>query len=258
MAADSQTTWDSGKKWDTQKLRDIGYGLGRALIAEAGAVITSTSIVDHLEQLVESPGSSGRSISDLAEAAVRKTRDKLRFQQFDCSSEELERFIQRNEMSCALMIAHYADGPRIDTVTLDFGISQQAKTFFECIGSGSDLATYLLGELCEPGKDTRTNCLIGALVVEIVKRHDQYCGGPVRIGVLRKPHYPSPDQASELEMHGLTTYGDFLPIVFSPQQVEEIVELALKVEAETGQRRQEIIKTALQRKSEDEMKQLYE
>lgn len=149
IAGDSQTTWGTGKHWDAQKITDLEYPQGHAIAAESGATITSSNILEELQKLVKDKTCLEKhSLPDLAKLAVKKVRDGLRFQNFDCSSEELEKFIERNEMKSVLMFAHYEeDKPRIDTIDLMTGTPRKAKSFFEVVGSGSDLAHYLLSNL---------------------------------------------------------------------------------------------------------------
>src|SRR5258708_35172094 len=129
-------------------MAEINHPYGRALACEAGAVLTSTQAVDQLSLLVKDRVAFDTDgLPGLAEKAIRKVRDKLRFQQFDCSSEELQTFIEKEELESVLMLAHYAEGPKIHTVDFSIGLANRTKTKFASIGSGAALATYLLTDL---------------------------------------------------------------------------------------------------------------
>ena len=257
VASDSQTTWGTGKSYDANKMSELKYPYGRALIAESGAVVTSTETVDQLSKLAgDRKLFDQHLLSGLAEMAVRKARDKLRFQNFECSSEELQNFIERNELNSELMIAHYENGkPRIDTISLALGISQRAKSFFEAVGSGSDLATYLLGDLCQRDMEEQTASVIAVHVVEIVKRHDPYCGGPTKLGIL--PYGENEVSEAMKGIIGDPFRGYFRPILLSRDAIDQIVQVVADVELEMKEKRGEIIRDALRRKSEERLKEIY-
>jgi 20S proteasome alpha/beta subunit len=268
VAADSQTSWDTGKRYDANKMTDMKYSFGRALIAQSGAVITSQAIIEELKKLSnKSEAFEFPSLAGLAAQSVRKVRDKLRFQHFDCSAEELQSIIREEGLDCALMIAdHSGKEPRIDTVNLLVGIPSRSQSYFETIGSGSDLATMLLTDLCTPNMEMRLAAIIAVHVVELVKRHDPYCGGPTRLGMLRKPEPRVFEPPAEVpaEMAGISAgynpqvfaaFQDFLsseylpPVVLSQEDTDEIVKMASEIDAATKRRRMAIIRKALEEQS---------
>lgn len=241
IAGDSQTTWQTGKSWEANKLEKLECANGFALAAESGATITSSSILEELKnQAISEEKTEKHSLPELAQMAVRKTRDKLRFQNFECSSEELEHFIDRNDLQSVLMFAHYeGDTPRIDTISLKMGISQRAKTKFEVVGSGSDLAHYLLSNLLHAKQkldlmhaiktqrpasefqiDIEEAVQIAVYVIEVVKRHDPYCGGPTKLGIIRHPNRIEDGEHLVItDLSGNVLQDESLP-VFIPCQLE--------------------------------------
>src|ERR1051326_5453612 len=265
MAADSQTTWETGKSWSTIKMTELRHPGGLALIAEAGADITSGKVVEQLKDLAVQGGSfEQHSLPELAAVAVKKVRDKLREQQFSCSSEEFQEFLLREGLGRELMLAHYEGhapflrSPCIDTIKLSLGLANRARGSFETIGSGADLANYLLTDLWSPEMDCATASLIAVLTVEIAKRHDPYCGGPARLGILR---YPSAGLAShaltESETRTRSLERAFAaPIILSQSDTDEIVKLVSEVESSTKAARAAIIQRALADSSKQRMEQL--
>jgi 20S proteasome alpha/beta subunit len=251
IAGDSQTSWGAAKSWDAQKITDLEHANGHAIIAESGAVITSSNIVEELakqvpeKQLFEKYGLPG-----LVKMAVLKVREELRRQHFSCTSEELQNVIERNELDATLMVAHYEkDTPRIETIKFTVGITNRSKSFFEVVGSGSDLAHYLLSNLCLPGMemDCAEATIMAVHVVETVKRHDPYCGGPTRVGVLRHPkHIKTGEVLVIKDKDGSSVSDDSLP-VFIPSQkaVGRIVSTAYAAETATKYQRWSIIIQAL-------------
>src|SRR5258708_32055200 len=94
VAGDSQTTWGSKKSWLANKISESDFANGGAIVAESGAVLTSSKVVEHLTAMAKDRAIDAP-LPELASKAVRKVRDALRHQQFDCTAEELQDFINR-------------------------------------------------------------------------------------------------------------------------------------------------------------------
>jgi 20S proteasome alpha/beta subunit len=261
VAGDSQTTWGTGKSWSANKMTELDHVYGRALVAESGALVTSARGVEHLVK-----NASNRELMDtlaipgLAAKAIRNVREELRQQQFDCSAEELQDFIFREELDCELMIAHYDNGPAIDTIRLTVGIPKRAKSFFETTGSGADLADYLLTDMCNPDMDCKTASVIAVHVIEIAKRHDPYCGGPTKLGVLPLPTAHS-DLVNPPSLMPASVFDSirhyYKPaIILSQSETDEIVKMVSEVEKQTTKKRSEIIRDELKRRSRRRLKQM--
>lgn len=252
VAADSQTTWGASKSWDASKMGELNHPYGRALVCETGAVISSSNIVEELSKL-----SKERSLFDqhrmcgLLEKANRSVRDRLRFQQFECSSEELQEFIREEELDSTLLIAHFDRCPQIHTIDLMIGITNRTKGRFEAIGSGADVAAFMLSDLVTDELTCKTASLIAVHVVEKVKRHDTFCGGPTRLGILYLPEDPPsitipPPQQAEIT-YPFQEFRNYYrpPVILSASEVDEIVEMSAQLESDTHKKRKEFITTAL-------------
>jgi hypothetical protein len=238
----------------------LEYPYGRALVAESGASLTSSNVVEQMGKFASDKSLFDRlGMRGIASQAVREIREQLRLQNFECSSEELCGVIGREALDAALMIAHYDDRPRIDTIRFTIGIANRAQSFFETIGSGADLATYLLTDLCTPEMDYKTASVCAVYVVEIVKRHDPYCGGPTRLSVL---HLPSPEAPPKIQLPGTPNVFDTFrhyyapPILLDRSETDEIVKMALEVEEATKKQRAETIRDALKQKSKKRLEEL--
>lgn len=226
-------------------MTEIAYPYGRALVAESGAVLTSAKAVEYLGQMAKDKTLfDERGMAGVAAQAIRKVRNELRYQQFDCSAEELQDFIYREELNCELMIAHDHGGPCIESISLTIGIANRTKHFFDAVGSGADLAMYLLSDLCLPEMNYSTAAVVAAYVVEAVKRHDPYCGGPVKLGILRLPKLLPPTHEPSPLPHYYSP-----PILLSQSEADELVTMALEVEQATKTKRVEIIREALKKKA---------
>lgn len=135
VASDSQTTWGTGKSWDAKKMNELEHIYGRALVAEAGAVITSSKAIEELQRLAtihEEVKKDG--LAALLESSARQVREKLRLHHASCSSEELREIIRDEGLDFALMLAHYDyKTPRIDTVSMTIGLALKCKKFYEAV-----------------------------------------------------------------------------------------------------------------------------
>ncbi|HWV99089.1 MAG TPA: hypothetical protein VNZ64_05285 [Candidatus Acidoferrum sp.] len=257
MAGDSQTTWGSSKRWDANKMREVKHPYGRALVAEAGATLTSARVIEELTKIADKRElfDAKEGLAGLAEIAVKKVRDDLRSQHFDCTSEELQRIIERNELDCELMLAHHVGEPMIHTVSLSMGISNKAGGLFETLGSGSDLATYLLTDLCAPDLECSFASVIAVHVVETVKRHDAYCGGPTRLGILKFSEWSTlaeirPPMDIFPPLADYSIYAPRAPLIVSETETQELVNLVSEVDQTARQKRAEIIRDTLLKRSE--------
>ena len=148
IAGDSQTSWESAKSWDANKITALKFPKGDAIVAEAGATITSGSILEEFQKSLRNEKLTEQySLPELAKIAVRKVRDALRFQNFECSSEELQAAIERHGLDSTLMFAHYEGGvPQLNTINLTIGITQRSKQLFEVVGSGREVEGCILVE----------------------------------------------------------------------------------------------------------------
>lgn len=253
IAGDSQTSWTSAKSWDANKITVLNCSDGHAIVAESGAVITSGSIIQKVETSLRASNSSDTSsLPDLARQAVKSVRDDLRFQNFNCSSTELDEVIERHGLNSVLMFAYY-DGklPQINTIGLKIGIPQRCNASFETVGSGSDLANYLLSNLLnsrkellsraaikrqrpikDDGLDSEEAIYIAAYVLEIAKRHDPYCGGPTKLGIIRHPDFIPESSLIQQDMAGNVIRHDSAPVfIYCKSEVDKIVEAVSTVEA---------------------------
>jgi len=257
LASDSQTTFsDDSKRCDSEKIRLIKFkdSDDKVLVAQSGTVETSSRIIDVVARLAaERKLESEETVIKTIQDAMRKVRDELRFQHFDCSAEELKKIILEEGLNCALMAAHFFDSkPFIHTFGFSAGTTTSAKSFYESTGCGSALANYLLSELCSPEMDSRLGQAIAVYVVDKAIKHVAYCDEPIRLATIY-PWEPSTIPASS------DPFGSFLgkpkssfPPVFidnvkieDAKVIEEIKSKVTKIDEETKPQRIEKLRGAL-------------
>jgi len=193
MAADSQTTRDNIKRTDAEKVSSVKIVNCNALIAEAGNADRSRSVIDAFVVLSQDAHVTDyRSVADLFGNAMLKVRQEIRKQRFDCSAEDLAEYFRKEEQQSWFMCGHYFEKcPYVYTAELAGGsVSKSAganqESHFAAIGTGADLAVYLLGQHSKPAMGISEAPGLALYVIGEVKKHDAYCSGQTRIYFLKE------------------------------------------------------------------------
>jgi 20S proteasome alpha/beta subunit len=191
-AADSQSTRDSVKRCDAQKISRIDCVNGSLIVVQAGNETRARNVVERLDLLAkEAHITDCWSVQDLVGQAMLKVRTEIRRQRFDCSAEELMEYFRREEQQCWFLVAHYFDNkPWIYTAELAGGsICKSAgntqEGHFATIGTGGDLAQYLLTQHSTPDMDLSEATGLALYVIGEAKKHDAYCNGQTRVVFVR-------------------------------------------------------------------------
>jgi len=193
VATDSQTTYGTIKSQDAQKVRLMGVANCTVMIGESGNGYRSQRAIEWIEQLGQNTAVTDyRSIAEIGSAAMLRIKQEMRQQRLNCTMEELAEYIKQEYEDCTLMIAYYFGGkPYIFEVSLLIGVANQMvnenSRHFTVMGSGGELALYLMREFTMPKMETNT--AMAALIYTIgeVKKHDGYCSGKTRCGWVGPP-----------------------------------------------------------------------
>lgn len=89
---------------------------------------------------------------------------------------------------------------------------------------------YLLTEHAGVGMEQNFGYAVAIYIVEQVKNHDAFCGGPTKIGSISQPlkDWPDPPTPPELWDHA---------IILEPDEIAELTKAVSKVDAATKQTR---------------------
>lgn len=267
LASDSQTTFgDNSKRCDAEKIRIVKFkdSDDKVLVAQSGAVETSSRAIDIMEQLAaERKLENEEIIVSTVQEAMHKVRSEIRHQHFDCSAEEFDKIITSQGLDCSLMTANFFDKkPFIHTFNFQRGTTENCKTFYESTGCGSALANYILGELCSLEMDSRLGQAIAVYVVDKAIKHVAYCDRPIRLAVVYswKPEWTvspmemlkslpaSPVEALKDSYKRTMLPRDFLidnVEIENLSEVEKITEKVSKIDEETRPQRIEKLRAAL-------------
>ena len=238
------------KQCNEPKLQGIRFpGNKWAVLAIAGSLDGARLFQEEFEaQAVTTEIKDERTIPDLADSVLKKTRSKILDSITHPSTTNEERQAHLSELNFEGIIAFYSYGPYLSTphfYTIDLrrALSFRSQRAFETIGSGSDIAGFVL-----TGADLKRylpSSAIGfaAYTIESCKRFDQSCGGPLQILMLDEsspnPPWTAPaDLLSELSETAQRTADEMHQeiadrIHFNMKESSEILEKAL---AERGKK----------------------
>ncbi len=192
VAADSQSTRDNVKSTKAFKLDTVLMADAEILIAQAGHVDNASMVLQSLARKAKGTSlSCDDTFAKLIQDALFEVRSEMRRQHFNCSSEELDEHMYKEELSCHILAAHYFNGlPYIYHGNLVSGTAPKVaggrnpEQYYATAGTGRDLASYLLDEYSKPGMSF--NPAFATLIYTIgeVKKHDTYCSGLTRLGFI--------------------------------------------------------------------------
>ncbi len=190
LASDSQTTAGTAKRWDSRKIRVVKFKNAPVLVADSGCADTASRAIEIFSDLgKEVEITDHRTVADTADKAIRTLVDELRFAQGDCTMEELREFVLREELGCELMIAHlFEKKPYLYRIQSWVGFANRVTTDWEAVGCAANLGGQILTEYLKPGLHFGQVTAIAILAVETAKKHDAYCGGPTRVGILSRAY----------------------------------------------------------------------
>jgi 20S proteasome alpha/beta subunit len=186
MASDTQTTIGTLKRSNTNKLQPVRFKNGHALIGEAGHAHLSGNAVQHMQllgplaEIVDE-----QTVQKTAEDAMQRTRETLRRQNFMCSGDDLNAMLRGPGQDCHWLVSHFYKGqPQMFKLHLSTATSFPVKGRFACVGTGSELSSYLLERLLWPTITPVEAATIAAYVIEQTKNHIEGCGGKTNIAVI--------------------------------------------------------------------------
>ena len=188
VSSDSQTTCGTIKRDDAQKIAQLKFGESgqNAIVAQAGNVGNADKTIEILidsakDKIIKNP----RDVAELVEQAMFKTREKLRQQQCNCSSEQLREFILNYEQNFQLLIAFFLNGePYFYIADFFTGSVNREHSHFSAIGTGATLASYIIQEFYSPDMPLQSVYASAIYAVEQVKKHDTYCSGKTKVSFL--------------------------------------------------------------------------
>jgi 20S proteasome alpha/beta subunit len=184
LASDSRTSYGTRMRNDANKIIVLELKNAHALVAQSGNVESAGRFLEILTQMASQHDLSDyRTVADMAEASMRKLREIIRTNHFDCDSETLQRTIANEELNCEFLIGHFWDGkPRLFNINIFNGIASLKQNRYWAIGCGADIADYIFSRVpIGESQDTRFITATAIYAVEEVKQIDSACGGLTQV-----------------------------------------------------------------------------
>ncbi len=241
LASDSQTTSGTAKRCDANKISLVEFKNLKVLVAQAGYATFSGRALEIFEAAAKDKEITDyRMIVEMAEKAMRQMKDEARFQQGDCTMEELRDFVWKHELEAKFMLAYYFEGnPFLFTLDMVVGVANKVNSHYDAIGCGANLGGYLLSELSYTKMDSGLAAAIAVHVVESVKNHDAYCGGETKAAILKDPNNNHPSFR-----------------IFTKEEVGVLVKIVSEMDNKTKKQRNKIIQKALLKPATDYFKSI--
>ena len=276
LAADSQTTYFPSKILGTNKINEIKFLNGKALVAEAGFCSLSNAVVDAIQKeagLTEIKNEE--TVAEICKQAVRKERQNQMslYPRRKYSLLEWQSFF-RDQQNFFLTIAYYFNRePYLFSIDLSQCVLQKPTFGFIVSGVGEAIGNYILKEESVYfGGFEKVDLELGmAIAIKVADAAAEYvdgCGKPIKAACIQPSiAVPNPlDSLSSLSnplnlpaepsryaMFRTPIYSD--PITIFPQtKVDEIAEIVLSAQRKAKNAQNKKIHEALSRQTQKAFK----
>jgi 20S proteasome alpha/beta subunit len=194
LASDSQTTWGSQKRTDTQKIHPIKFKdaafpkSGTELIANSGDASISQRVVEITQSICATQNYSTdyRQLAENTQKAAAQVRLEIMepYRNFGTKPEDFESLF--NQHSFSLLMASYRDFvPHLFALDFPPGIASLQKQY-AAVGCGSNLAMFLLSWFDFSKMNLTQTVITAAFIIAEVKKADAYCSGDTQISYVRQ------------------------------------------------------------------------
>lgn len=182
MAADGQITAGNTKLPATTKLFPVKFKNGYALVGEAGNTGLSGRSLQEMGSMAKGAMIlNERTVPKTALAAMQVVRRELRARNFECSIGELNRQI-KDQGDCHWLVGYmFGLKSALFHVCMSSGSTTPILSPHAAIGTGRQLAEYLLAHVTWPGMNIVEAEMAATYVVEEVKKFDLHCSGQTQV-----------------------------------------------------------------------------
>ena len=177
------------KQCDSRKLLQVRFkNRFSAMVARAGAIEGADIFHEIFETLAATTEVTGwRTIADTAEAALKQARAKIlsNFQEPAFTSDQIQEHLA--SLYHELVLAYFYRGkPYIFKADSTGATTIKVSHPFVALGSGRNVASFILEGFDTLSLDEDESVGLAAYVIEMCKRTDLYCAGPVQIGIMTR------------------------------------------------------------------------
>ncbi len=182
LACDSETTDGAVKTHEARKIGVIEFANGKVLVAQAGSADFGDEVIEIMQKRAKAVEiENEETVSKLASDSLRELRGKAIEANKESPGWDPHRFFLE-DYPLTLLVAFYFDGnPFMYRLNIhnDF-IAKRIHNSFQAIGTGKDLAGYLLKEYNELDPDFNLVALVALSVIEKVIPNVTGCGSPTQ------------------------------------------------------------------------------
>lgn len=186
MSADSQSTYGAVKRKNSNKIREIKFKNGEAIVAQAGSVELGDKAMEIMEELAaKTEINDYQTVADVAAKSLKTVRDYLKDLDKDIVS-DWEKYFWESHYLELLTGSYFGETPYLHKIDIKNCIHTRVQSF-DAIGVGRDLGYMLLNEFAQLDPDLQFGDLIAANVVDKVIENTNGCGHPIWIGFVHPP-----------------------------------------------------------------------
>lgn len=189
VASDSQTSYapTSSNRRDTDKICKLKFASGgQVFVAQAGDAVMTGRAIEILQNEVSAASFDDyRKPAELAEKSVRTLKEEVaNLNHWKPGDKSSVNFWEDTES--AIMIAYFhQEKPYIYLLSFWPGVAIKQDRY-ACLGCGATVAEFILSRSYTSDIKLHESVVTAIYTVEEVKRVDSFCGGPTKIGILKK------------------------------------------------------------------------
>jgi 20S proteasome alpha/beta subunit len=189
LASDSQTSYGSSKRTDTDKISMINFGASdKILVAQSGNAELSSRAVEEFEKLSKNAQFDDyRKPVEVLEEALRALKQNVIYlNNWQSSQDYSNEFFKDIDNNFGLMVAYYHGDPPVPYIYIvNFwpGIASRQRGY-ATLGCGSTVAEFILSRSKVSEMDSGMATMTAIYTVEEVKKVDAFCGGQTKVAVL--------------------------------------------------------------------------
>jgi len=243
FGAESQTTSGDYKTLTTNKLHFVKFKNGLAMLAESGSVENASNVIDDFTKwAVDTYITSHESAVRVLQRALHRKWEGV-VEQYSKITDDLVGTIWNNQLNCAFLLGTFFDNtPAIYTADLFNQEGTRVREHYSAKGIGSEFGAHILQEYTAPDMGVELAAVLAIFATELAVYQSKYCGGAVRVGVLRQ--IPK-NLYAEGEPESYNVHGETIPV----EQVKELSALIAEVTETSREHWRERVLKRLEKRS---------
>lgn len=188
LASDSQTSYGTSKRTDTDKISCVNFGGSQVFVAQSGNAELSSRAIEEFDKMSKSAQFDDyRKPVEILEEALRSLKQNvIHLNNWESQPGLADEFFKDLDNNFGLMIAYYYGTPPLPYVYIVHfwpGIASR-QLGFSTLGCGSTVAEFILSRSKVAEMKLGMAMMTAIYTVEEVKKVDAFCGGQTKIARL--------------------------------------------------------------------------